>query len=117
MSTPGIKRGGLVHLIERRGEQEIQHDALVLAMSMEREMRGTHGEMSIDAVFVNVLVEPERRPTRRSLMVIRDVVHVSHRDWLEHRTAIAYKEAQLFLAGGGERMLQMNVNVNEEVTP
>jgi hypothetical protein len=116
MSSPGIKRGGLVHLIERRGEQLVQHNALVLAMSMDTRSRGSHGEMSIDAVFVNplrplegeVLTDP-----RDALMLIENVVHISHRDWIEQRVCVAYEQisATRFLSGG-ELMMQLNSKTN-----
>jgi hypothetical protein len=96
MSTPGITRGCLVHLIERRGEQNVQHDALVLNMSMAPEMSGTRGEMAIDAVFVNALRAPSE-DWREDLMLIRDVVHLSHHDWIERRTCIAYEEVRTFV--------------------
>jgi hypothetical protein len=98
MSTLGVTRGCLVHLIERRGEQNVQHDALVLAMLMEPELRGTKGEMAIDAVFVNVLRTPSE-DWREDLMLIRDVVHVSHHDWIERRCCIAYEEERTFVVG------------------
>jgi hypothetical protein len=92
MSTLGVTRGCLVHLIERRGEQQVWHDALVLTMRMGPEMRGSKGEMAIDAVFVNALKTPSE-DWREDLMLIRDVVHLSHHDWEERRTCIAYVEA------------------------
>jgi len=96
MSTPGISRGGLVHLLERRDEQIIQHDALVLAMTMDTTLAGPHGEMAIDAVFVNALRAPSRY-WQDDLMAIFNVVHVSHHDWIERRACIAYQEARLKL--------------------
>jgi hypothetical protein len=88
-----------VHLIERRGEQQVQHDALVHSMSMAPEMAGTRGEMAIDAVFVNALRAPSTEDWRDDLMLIRDVVHISHHDWIERRACIAYEEALPFVVG------------------
>jgi hypothetical protein len=98
--TAPITRGCLVHLIERRGEQQVQHDALVLVMTMNLELAGIHGEMAIDAVFVNALRAPSE-DWRDDLMVIRDVVHISHHDWIERRVCIAYEEAQPFAVESG----------------
>jgi hypothetical protein len=108
MNTPGITRGCLVHLIERRGEQIVQHDALVLAMSMDPEQGGSHGEMMIDAVFVNLLrpLEGEElADARDALMLIEDVVHISHHDWTEKRVCVAYEEVATPILGAGELML------------
>ena len=84
-----------MHLIERRGEQQIQYDALVLAMSMQAQLRGVHGEMAIDAVCVNPLHTPAKGDSpEEHLIYFTDVVHVSHRDWIERRTHIGYEEAK-----------------------
>lgn len=116
MSTPGITRGGLVHLIERRGEQTIQHDALVLVMKMDPTLAGIRGEMAIDAVFVNALRAPSE-DWHDDLMVIRDVVHVSHRDWFDGRACIAYQEARLFAVGEGTGSFGvMPRNISPEVS-
>jgi hypothetical protein len=112
MTTPGITRGCLVHLIERRGEQQIQHDALVLSMSMEQDLAGTHGEMAIDAVFVNALRAPSS-DWRDDLLHIRAVVHISHHDWIERRACIAYEEARLFVVVGSDDLR----NFTEAGTP
>jgi hypothetical protein len=98
MTAPGITRGCLVHLVERRGEQNVWHDALVLSMLMEPELRGTKGEMAIDAVFINALHAPSTEDWRDDLMLIRNVVHISHHDWIERRSCIAYEEARPFIA-------------------
>jgi hypothetical protein len=117
MSTPGITRGGLVHLIERRGEQEVHHDALVLVMTMNPDLRGAQGEMAIDAVFVNAL-RPMSEDWHDDLLVIRDVVHVSHHDWIERRVCIAYYQALPFVVGEGTGSFGvMPRNISQEVSP
>jgi hypothetical protein len=92
-SLPGLKRGGRVMLVERRGEAEVFYDALVVALSMDTLLAGDRGEMSIDAVLVN----PFRTSTQgedwsEALICVRNIVHHSHRDWTEHRACFAYLE-------------------------
>ena len=91
MTTRGIKPGDAVLLIERRGEQQLAYNALVASFSMDEKLAGTHGEPAIKAVFV----------AQRGAMAwaqddgvlkIPDVVHVSHRDFIEGRAGLGYEE-------------------------
>jgi hypothetical protein len=96
MRTMGIVLGGQVMLIERRGEQQIVHDALVLHMSMDPADAGTLGEMMIDVVWVNEHLAHRRRFStaewEHALFFFTDVVHISHRDWIEGRASLGYEE-------------------------
>lgn len=84
-----------MQLVERRDEVQVMYDALVLSMSMDESMAGTKGEMAIDAIFVNplrVIQEDQIVHPLDALIHVRDVVHITHRDWIERRTCISYIE-------------------------
>jgi hypothetical protein len=93
-----------VLLVERRGAQQIVHNALVCSLSMDAAQAGTLGETMIDAAFVSAIagfaeaLPRKMRPPDADLdwphgMVhARDVVHISHRDWIEGRAGLAYEE-------------------------
>jgi hypothetical protein len=108
-----MKAGGRIRLIERRKDREIFYDALVLGMTMRAELAGTRNEPAIRAVFVNplrVLTQDDPHQEHMSwydqdvwndvLIKVDQVVHVSHRDWLEGRTCIAYQEAEDLVSAG-----------------
>ena len=86
MRTRGIEPGGSVLLVERRGEQQLVHNALVVRISMDDRLAGARGEPSITAVFVL----PEA--TLERAVQMPDAVHMTHRDWIEGRCAFAYEE-------------------------
>lgn len=87
MRTIGISPGDWVLLLERRGEQEIVYNAMVASVSMDESLAGTKGEGSIRVVFVPVAERPDA-----GVLIVPDVVHISHRDWLEGRAGLAYEE-------------------------
>jgi hypothetical protein len=104
MRTMGISPGDVVLVIEHRGEQQIVHSALVAAISMDAELAGALGETMIDVVFVSEIAGfSESLPWKtqtipagldwpHGLVHARDVVHISHRDWIEGRAGLAYEE-------------------------
>jgi hypothetical protein len=88
MSGPiGIKPGDAVLLVERRREQQIVYNALVVGISMNETLAGTHGEPSIEVAFfagMRALSDPVLR--------LPEVVHISHKDWMEGRREMGYEE-------------------------
>jgi len=101
VETKGITLGGRVRLVEQRGEQQVFYDALVLGMTMAAELLGTQGEMAIDALIINPLrllqedlhaIQGKPADWRDALVRIDDVVHHTHRDWIERRACMAYLE-------------------------
>jgi hypothetical protein len=87
--TFGICPGDSVLVSEHRGEQEIVHNALCSAISMQERLLGMHGEPAIEVAFV---VKTGSRDGSAGLQLFASVVHISHRDWLEGRAGLAYEE-------------------------
>lgn len=85
--TMGTMPGDWVLLLERREEQVLVYQSMATRLSMDEALAGPLGHMSIDAAFVHSVAE--RMPT---MMVANDVVHHTHRDWMEGRSAFAYEE-------------------------
>jgi hypothetical protein len=86
MRTMGIRPRDWVIVLERREAEFFAHSALAIRVSMDEALAGAKGELSIDAGFVY------EANGRSEMLMAPDVVHVSHKDWLEGRTAFAYKE-------------------------
>ena len=98
MTTTGIKPGDVVQVSERRGEQELLYNGLVVSLSMDDKLAGTHGEPAIKACFVVPIVED--RYIYDGVVAFSNVVHVSHRDFIEGRAGLAYGEVgRLILLG------------------
>ena len=93
MRSIGIAPGAGVLLIERRGEVQLVHNALVLRVSMDERLAGPKGEPSITAVFVL----PEA--TLERAVQMPDAVHFLHRDWIEGRSAFGYEELPMPMPG------------------
>jgi hypothetical protein len=91
----GIKPGDVVLIIERRGEQQIVRNGLVASLSMREDLAGTRGEMAIEAAFISATCDMRGRLIRSC-----DVVHSSHRDWLEGRAGLAYELRAVEIAEG-----------------
>lgn len=87
MRTIGLRLGDAVLLLERRDEQVIAYNALVVGVSMQPAAAGAQGEMSIEVAFVG----PET-PFGTAMMRFQGVIHSSHADWLEGRAGLAYEE-------------------------
>jgi hypothetical protein len=85
----GICPGDSVLVSEHRGDQEIVHNALCSAISMQQRLLGTQGEPAIE---VAILVKTGGRQGSAGLQLFPGVVHLSHRDWLEGRAGLAYEE-------------------------
>jgi hypothetical protein len=73
---------------EHRGEQEILHNALCSAISMQQRLLGTHGEPAIE---VAIMVKTGRQG-EAGLQLFPRVVHISHRDWIDGRAGLGYEE-------------------------
>lgn len=86
MRTIGIKPGDYVLLVERRGDEYPAYNALVVGMSMDEQLAGPKGEPSIEVAFVVPDGEAHR------VLVVPEIVHVTHRDWIEGRVGLAYDE-------------------------
>lgn len=86
MRTIGLKPGDMTLVLERRGDQLLAHNALVIGSSMLPALAGAQGEMSIEAAFV---VET---PFGIAMPKFEGIVHVSHMDWQEGRAGLAYEE-------------------------
>jgi hypothetical protein len=88
MRTMGIRPGDAVLVIEHRGAQQIVYNGLVVSLSMRIALAGALGEPAIRASFV---LPVSTVSTGRVAEEI-DVVHISHRDWIEGRAGLAYEE-------------------------
>jgi hypothetical protein len=86
MRTIGIQPGRNVLLVERRGDEFPAYNALVSGISMDEQLAGTKGEPSIEVAFIVPDGEMHR------VLVVPEIVHVSHRDWIEGRVGLAYDE-------------------------
>jgi hypothetical protein len=97
MTSMGIRPGDVVLVIERRGEQQLVYNGLVNRFSMDEELAGAAGEPAIEASFVAMYPEvrwgthygPGTRPTT---VIVRSIVHISHRDFIEGRAGLGYEE-------------------------
>jgi hypothetical protein len=89
MRTIGLSPGDAVLLVEHRGEQQIVRNALALSVSMNPELAGSKGEASIRAAFAAALTP---QADGMVMLIKTNVVHISHRDWIEGRAAMAYEE-------------------------
>jgi hypothetical protein len=87
--TIGLSPGDPVLLIGRHGEQQIVRHGLALSVSMRPELAGSRGEASIRAAYAARLTP---QADDLCIMLQPNVVHISHRDWLEGRAAMAYEE-------------------------
>jgi hypothetical protein len=91
----GIAPGDAVLVIEHRGEQQIVYNALVAGISMRGELVGPKGEPAIEATFVTerggLDFMRDMDPWHPTLSVPQ-VVHISHRDWIERRASLGYEE-------------------------
>ena len=95
MRTMGISPGDAVLVVEHRGEQQIVYNGVVSGITMQPELRAANGEPAIEAAFAtNLVVEshPVSFMERRGVLIIRDMVHISHRDWIERRASLGYEE-------------------------
>ena len=88
MRTMGIRRGDAVLVIEHRGDQRIVYNGLVVSLSMRSALAGTLGEPAIHVAFVL----PLSTVSTGTMADEADVVHISHRDWIEGRAGLAYEE-------------------------
>lgn len=87
LRTIYLRPGDRVHLSERRDGEFIPRHALVLGISMNERLLGERKRPAIRVV--SVFADGSRSQSHE----IEDVVHVSHPDWMEERTAFAYDEA------------------------
>ena len=95
MRTMGIAPGDAVLVIEHRGEQQIVYNALVAGITMRESLRGPKGEMAIEATFVAAgddEVRMQGMQTRRPVVTVPNVVHISHSDWIDGRAELGYEE-------------------------
>ena len=92
--TAGIKPTENVLLIERRLEQQIVYNALVLGLTMLPQLAGTNGEPALEVVFINQFAARHAGTSdwHHALTRAGDVVHSSHKDWREGRVALCYEE-------------------------
>jgi hypothetical protein len=86
----GIRPGDAVLVIEHRGEQQLGHNALVAATSMDDKLAGTHGEPAIKVAFL--ARSQYALESGLATLTVPNVVHVSHRDFVEGRAALGYEE-------------------------
>jgi hypothetical protein len=90
----GIHPGDAVLVVEHRGEQQIVYNALCAGISMRGELVGPRGEPAIAATFVADREEQVNwtmemwHPT----LSVRNIVHITHRDWIECRASLGYEE-------------------------
>jgi len=90
MTTMGIKSGDAVLVIEHRGERDLVYNALIAGFTMDEKLAGTRGEPAITVVFLG----NSHFLTRLGLspVTVPDVVHISHRDFIEGRAGLGYEE-------------------------
>jgi hypothetical protein len=100
MRTRGIAPGDAVLVVEHRGEQQIVYNALVAAISMQEKLAGTHGEPAITVAFVLTRhAYSEALGGGYPVMTPHEVVHISHRDWIERRASLGYEELPAAVPG------------------
>ena len=95
MRTMGIGPGDAVLVLEHRGQTVVVYQGLVSGITMRASLRGTKGEMAIEAVFVAAGEDEVRMngmQVRRPVLTVPNVVHLSHQDWIEGRAGLAYEE-------------------------
>jgi hypothetical protein len=93
MRTTGIKAGDVVLVIERHGEQYLVRNGLVESFSMDEALAGTHGEPAIKVGIVMTRQDGRSGPgASRPMLILCQVVHISHRDFVEGLGAQAYEE-------------------------
>lgn len=104
MRTIGIGPGDAVLVIEHRKEQQIIHNALVAGISMKQELAGAHGEPVIAASFI---ADREMDVSKDGsvwfecpTLTVREIVHISHRDWIDRRASLGYQEIRSNMEGG-----------------
>ena len=91
MRSMGISPGDAVFVIEHRGEQDIVYNGLVAGISMQEKLAGTHGEPAIEAAFV-AQYHGSYGTKSHPILTAVEVVHTSHRDWIERRAGLGYEE-------------------------
>jgi len=92
-TTMGIKPGDPVLVIEQRGELRLVYNGLAANLSMDERLAGTHGEPAIEACFVAFYADHRfRAETRMATLNVSNVVHISHRDFIEGRAGLGYEE-------------------------
>jgi hypothetical protein len=77
-----MKPGDFVLVIEHRDNEQLVHKGLAVSLSMDEQLAGADGQCAITASFVGPL----------GGVSIEDVVHISHRDWIEGRAGLAYED-------------------------
>ena len=98
MHTPGIIPAQHIMFLERRGEQTLAHDALILSISMQEQLAGTNGEPAIEVIFLH----PDRlryagtSDYREAVVRFIDVVHSSHANWINGAASVCYQETDGF---------------------
>ncbi len=86
----GIRPGDAVLVMEHRGEQQLVYNALVVGFSMDESLAGTHGEPALRLCFVVPHLQP--RYVYDGVRAVPNVVHISHRDFVEGRARLGYEE-------------------------
>lgn len=85
MRTIGMKPGDFVLVIEARAGEQPVYKGQIVSLSMDEQLAGEKGECAIKVSFV----VPDADENR--VLVVPDIVHISHRDWLEGRAGLAYE--------------------------
>lgn len=89
-----IRQTHSVLLLERRGDTTIAHDALVIGLTMDTSLIGKKGEPAAELVYANAeaLRHGGTADWHHALMRAGNVVHKSHDDWEDGRTAFAWEQ-------------------------
>lgn len=91
-ATTDIQRGSRITILERQRDTVVRHHGLCTSITMHESLTGSRGEPAIEAVTAsNGVGYSNRFNEHGQLLRAGDIIHASHPDWTEGRSAVAYE--------------------------